>query len=268
MASYLGGSRSRSTAPPSALGSRRTDALFAYLAHTGTSHPREHLAELLWEPGNPTRSAGNLRVLLTNLRRQAAEFVDITRTTVTFNDRADAWVDSRAFLEAAEKALATQGSDDRDGSDESALATLRHASAMCRGEFLSHLDLQDATRFDDWLRDERARLHGLRGRVLARLVELELGTGDFAAALQDAGLLIRVQPWQETSHQLMIRARRATGDDAGAIKHFEMFDAQHRAEFGVARGVDHAGPGQRPGAPRRAGPHVTDGSEQCAARAA
>ena len=65
VASYLGGCSLSVDGTPVALGSRRTDALFAYLAHTGTSHPREHLAELLWEPGNPTRSAGNLRVLLT-----------------------------------------------------------------------------------------------------------------------------------------------------------------------------------------------------------
>jgi DNA-binding SARP family transcriptional activator len=236
VASYLGGCSLSTDGAAVALGSRRTDALFAYLAHTGATHTREHLAELLWEPGNPTRSAGNLRVLLTNLRRQAGAFVDITRTTVAFNGGPDTWVDSRAVLDMAEKALATQGSDDRDGLDESTLATLRDASAMCRGEFLSHLDLHDATRFDDWLRDERARLHGLRGQVLPRLVELELGTGDFASALQDAGLLIRVEPWQEKSHQLMIRARRATGDDAGALKHFEMFDAQHRAEFGTPAG--------------------------------
>jgi energy-coupling factor transporter ATP-binding protein EcfA2 len=69
--------------------------------------------------------------------------------------------------------------------------------------------------------------------VLARLVEAELAVGEFDAAAGHAGLLIRVEPWQDLSHQLMIRARRANGDEVGALKHFEVFDAQHRTEFGT-----------------------------------
>ena len=235
--SYLGGCAVLLEGSSVTLGSRRTDALFAYLAHTGAVHTREHLAELLWEPGNPTRSAGNLRVLLTNLRRQVGDFVDISRTTVAFHGGPDdVWVDSAEFIELAEKSLVVQASDEAANSGATALAALRKTAALCKGEFLSRFDLTGASLFDDWLRDERARVHELHIRILARLVELELGTGDFASAAQHAGLLIRVEPWREEPHQLMIRARRATGDDVGALKHFEMFDAQHRSEFGVPVG--------------------------------
>lgn len=265
MTSYLGGCAVLLEGSSVALGSRRTDALFAYLAHTGVAHTREHLAELLWESGNPTRSAGNLRVLLTNLRRQVGDFVDISRTTVTFHRRTDdTWVDSVEFIALAEKSLAGQGSADVRGSGEAALTALRKAAALCKGEFLSHLDLNGATSFDHWLRDERARVHDLRARILSRLVELELGTGEFASAAQHAGLLIRVEPWREEAHRLMIRARRATGDDTAALKHFEMFDAQHRTEFGAPASratrdlvgdlLHHDGPVRTSAAPAVAGP--------------
>ena len=232
--SFLGGLEVRLDGERQSLGSRRTDALFAYLVQTGTVHSREHLAELLWDQGNPTRSAGNLRVLLTNLRHKVGDFVEITRTSVAFRatDEATAEVDSVTFAEQAEAALGQA----RAGGDNDVLALLRKATSLCKGDFLERLDLPGGPAFDHWLRDERTRIHDLRADALAHLVEAELAVGEFTAAAQHAGLLIRVEPLREESHQLMIRARRASGDDVGALRHFEAFDAMHRKEFGKPAG--------------------------------
>lgn len=230
----LGRFEARETGDPIRLPSRRTEALFAYLVHTGRTHTREHLAELLWSDDNPTKAAGNLRVLLSNLRNSVGNYVEITRTTAAFRppDADLVQVDVRTF--DAHRSRPMRLAPDELGPPE--LEALQAALEVCRGEFLESLDLPGSTRFDDWLRHERTTLNDQRAAVLSHLVEAELGAGSTESAMRHALELLELEPLRESAHQLVIRAHIQRGDTAGAVRQFEHLETMQREEFGSVPG--------------------------------
>ncbi len=73
--------------------SRKVEALLVYLACTRHAHPREVLAELLWEERSQTQSLSNLRVALTSLRQLVGPYCTITRQDVSINVDSAVWLD-------------------------------------------------------------------------------------------------------------------------------------------------------------------------------
>src|SRR5438874_202500 len=65
--------------------SRKAEGLLVYLACTGRSHPREVLAELLWDERSQAQSLGNLRTVLASLRQQLAPYLLTDRQAVGIN---------------------------------------------------------------------------------------------------------------------------------------------------------------------------------------
>ena len=77
--------------------SRKVDALVAYLARNPGMHQRERVATMLWDDRPQDRALGNLRVVLTSLRKYLDPFIIITRQTVGLNPDANIWVDVSIF---------------------------------------------------------------------------------------------------------------------------------------------------------------------------
>ncbi|MCP4361639.1 MAG: hypothetical protein GY796_26815 [Chloroflexi bacterium] len=57
--------------------SQKEIALLAYLAHTGQTHNREAVADLLWEARSTRRSLSNLCAVLARLRKQVGDHLII-----------------------------------------------------------------------------------------------------------------------------------------------------------------------------------------------
>jgi DNA-binding SARP family transcriptional activator len=115
--------------------SDKVRALLAYLSVEERPHRREKLAGLLW-PDLPERSARtNLRHALANLRQVIGDqhatpaFLLISRQTIRFNARSDAWVDALAFTSALQ-------------AKQCPLGQLEEAVERYRGEFLEGFSLQ------------------------------------------------------------------------------------------------------------------------------
>ena len=68
----------------SAFAVKRKPALLIYLAHTGQTHSREALADLLWDARTSKQSLANLRTVLTRLRNQASDALIVERKTLTY----------------------------------------------------------------------------------------------------------------------------------------------------------------------------------------
>jgi DNA-binding SARP family transcriptional activator len=84
----------------SGFASRKVEALLVYLAYTRRAHPREVLAEMLWEERSKNRSLGNLRVALASLRKELGEYVVISRDTIAINPDTDIYLDASELEEA------------------------------------------------------------------------------------------------------------------------------------------------------------------------
>ncbi len=110
-------------------------------------------------------------------------------------------VDSRRFRELAEAGLA-----------ETNVSKLHEAAALCNAEFLTGFELASSPEFEDWASNVRM-LHGrLHLRSLRVLTEFYLAAGEWENALSSAGQLVQLDPLNETSHCLVFRAHKASGN--------------------------------------------------------
>ena len=84
---------------------QKAKALLVYLSITDQAHPRPVLADLLWDQGSEQQLMNNMRVLLSNLRRELGPYVTITRESVAFDRTAPHWLDTAELAQELSKNL-------------------------------------------------------------------------------------------------------------------------------------------------------------------
>ncbi len=120
--------------------------LLAYLIIvTGKPHPRENLADLLWDAPSTPNALRNLRALISRVRPHLPG-LSITRKTLTYTPAAGEQIDYLALTSAL---------SGTEGRPPLAAAALH----FYRGALLEGFYLRDAPRFQEWLTLERERLH-------------------------------------------------------------------------------------------------------------
>jgi Bacterial transcriptional activator domain len=138
--------------------------------------------------------------LQTDAATLGEDVLTVLGDAVSFDFRRIA-VDSRRFRELAEAGLA-----------ETNVSKLHEAAALCNAEFLTGFELASSPEFEDWASNVRM-LHGrLHLRSLRVLTEFYLAAGEWENALSSAGQLVQLDPLNETSHCLVFRAHKASGN--------------------------------------------------------
>ena len=157
------------------LSSRKETALFAYLVETGKAQTREHLAELFWPDRTQDQCLKNLRVLLSRVRRNLPEYLEVTRTTIAFRDGAAYTLDLdhlKYELDQVRAGLVKEGV-----LTPAAVASLNRISKQYAGEFLTDLQVNVGPEFENWLemkrRDLRAKVNQARRQLIAHALRSE-----------------------------------------------------------------------------------------------
>jgi len=185
--------------------------LLAYLLRTRVAPSRERLASLLFpEADDPL---GALRWTLSALRRQLGANVELGGDPVRLALPAGAFVDvevlSRgSWLEAV------------------ALPSLGH-------ELLDGLAFRSSPGFEMWLENERRHVAGTTSAVLHQAALARLARGEASEATQHASELVRLNPYEENAHVLLVRCLRAAGDLEGAALQVEACTQLFRRELGI-----------------------------------
>src|SRR5206468_1764679 len=143
----------QSGTPLTVLASHKGQALLCYLAVTRRPHSRAALAGLLWPELPEADARTNLRTALAKLHKVVAPHLSVTRETVGFNSTIPYWLDVERFLDALRRAAATPA--------PAAVAALREAVDLFRGDFLEGFYIRDAVAFEEWALGERQYLRGL-----------------------------------------------------------------------------------------------------------
>lgn len=171
----------------------------------------ERITEVVW-PDNPERRT-LVRGYINKLRK-AFDGTDamIERTATGYvlrvdEDRIDAVLFERLRAEA------TQALQDND--QRRAVALLRKAVALWRGDFLEDINI-DRIGGTEVIPPDEAHLD-----ALGDLAELELVTGDHRSARDRMRRAVRLQPAHQKYTELLMRALIAGGDRVGAIKAFD-----------------------------------------------
>jgi len=88
--------------------------------------------------------------------------------------------------------------------------------------------------FELWLDGERHRVAALVAGALREAAREEIASGRADEALGHARRLVALQPWDETCHELLVRALAQSGDVPAARAHVDLVTASFLDELGVA----------------------------------
>ena len=185
--------------------------LLAYLVRTRLPPSREALAALLFpEADDPL---GTLRWTLSALRRSLGEDAEVggdpLRLTLGAGTLVDVDVLSRgSWLEAVE------------------------LPGLGR-ELLEGLVFRSSPGFEMWLESERRQVAGTTGAVLHQAALALLARGEAEDAARYASELVRLNPYEENAHVLLVRCLSAAGDHEAAARRIDVCAETFRRELGV-----------------------------------
>jgi DNA-binding SARP family transcriptional activator len=100
-------------------------------------------------------------------------------------------------------------------------------------ELLDGLRFRSSPGFEMWLEGERRHIAGTTSAVLHEAALALLARGDPAGAERLAGQLVRLNPYEENAHVLLVRCRRVGGDSEAAARHVEACTELFRRELGI-----------------------------------
>jgi DNA-binding SARP family transcriptional activator len=210
---------------------QKAKALLVYLSVTGQAHPRPVLAGLLWDQGSERRLMNNMRVLLSNLRRELGQYVAITRESATFDRTAPHWLDTAALARGLAESLSRR--DATGQLSPTSLEQLAQSLKLYRGEFLQGFYLRGGRGFEEWLVVERERWQLQVQDALRELVGAALIQGRYRLGLEHASRWVELAPLNEVARRQTMLLYARTNQWAAALHQFETWKALLYEEMGL-----------------------------------
>jgi DNA-binding SARP family transcriptional activator/predicted ATPase len=201
---------------------RSSLALLAYLALSNRPHTRDELAALLSGDVAEGQARKLLRNALTDLGEHGLyDFLATNRQTIAFNPTAPYTLDIERLreLEAVETVIETE--------------PFEWAAARCDWELLDGVTIRDAPMFEAWLSLERQYVRRQLTRVTHQLLAHYWREGAAEAGIPLARRLIAIEPWQESTHRLLMHLLTIGGQRTAALRHYEQFRQNLAESVGV-----------------------------------
>ncbi|MCA1954390.1 MAG: tetratricopeptide repeat protein [Anaerolinea sp.] len=234
----LGGFRLLLDGKVVSLDADKSKALLAYLALEGaTPQPRARLAALLWSDQSEEKASHSLRQTLSGLRKALGEteessFLQITREEVQLNLQAPIETDAVCFERNLDKALYATRRESL-GRQRLDVRALIHVVDAYEGTLLSGISLSGSDLFEEWLLIERERFERKAIEALTLLADYYQRRGQFGQARQLAERLVRIAPWDEHAHALLIRLLAIEGQNSAALAQYRAVSRYLWREMGV-----------------------------------
>ena len=192
--------------------SRKTEATLYYLAVTGQTHARTHLAALFWPEDDEKTSRKNMRDVIFHLKKMVGDHLLITRTTVAFNVDAPYALDVDLLKTAVSSPVSTSTTATPDPQ------TITRAVAAYRNDFLTGFYVDDAPEFDNWIVAQSTHWRGLFIQGLNLLAEHYLQQHQYTEGLAVTARLLDVEPWSERAYQQRMLLFAYNGQRSDALK--------------------------------------------------
>ena len=189
--------------------------LLAFLAlHGGRPLHRGYVAGRLWIDLSQEHAHASLRTTLWRMRRVGCHVVDVTSTHIAI--ATSVTVDVHELEECARRVL-----------QAGAPATSQELYLLAHAEEL----LPDW--YQDWILQERERLHQLRVIALEATAEALILVRRYADAAMAALAAIGADPLRESAYRLLIRSDLGDGNAAEALRHFDAFRTELMTLYGL-----------------------------------
>ena len=218
----LGAPDARIAGVPLALHKQKARALLYYLAATGRSHTRDHLASLLWSESPDSNARHSLRSSLYHIRHalhtQGADQAlvgdgDLVSLELEY-DTCDLTHFRRLLVESSENALA-------------------EAVSLYHGPLLQGFVVADAPLFEEWLRFEGSEVRQAYLAALQRLAALAEQRQSWDEAITCVQRLVQLDPLSEEVQQRLIALYLRTGAIGQALRQYRQFENELRHELGI-----------------------------------
>jgi DNA-binding SARP family transcriptional activator len=184
----------------------RVQRLAAFLALRDRPLHRSFVAGRLWLESSQEQANTSLRVALWGARRLDVPLVDASTTHIGLSPLVS--VDARELAAYAERVLF-------EGTPVSRQAL---SCLVCAGDLLPDW-------YDEWINDDRTRLHQLRVSALECATERLLDIRRYTEAAAAGLAAVRCDPLRERSRCLLIRSYLASGNVVEALREFHEFRA-------------------------------------------
>ncbi|MDP6591024.1 MAG: BTAD domain-containing putative transcriptional regulator [Alphaproteobacteria bacterium] len=203
------------------LPTRKAEALLTFLALSpGHNYRRDEIAALLWSDRGRDQAHHSLRQTIYLLQKCLADLgvrrLLADRHTLAL-ERAAGRVDAIRMRDLA--AIGTP-------------KALLEAAALYRGDLLAGIDIADEA-FEEWLRDQRARLRELASDILMRLLRSQQDAGELHEALQTGLRLVGLDPIREDAQRLLIELYFNLGRSDSAARQYREYGLVLRRELGI-----------------------------------
>ena len=188
----------------------KAQALFYYLAVTGGSHRRLDLLNLLWHQiQDQERARNNLRVTLSYLRKRFSKHLLINRHTISFNHKSSYWLDTEVLKKAFQSPPRT-------------IEELQSIVEVYRGEFLEGFQVPEEDMYEEWIINERQKLHSLAVQALQSLISLYQEGQRYPEAIETANLLLELEPEREDTRKTLMDLLAAAGQRGNTLEQYEI----------------------------------------------
>ena len=220
---------------------RKAVALLSYLAlDDAKCRQRDTLATLFWPEYDQRRARAALRSVLWVLNRSPiGAWLRIEAETVSLQVELDPvpdgdapWLDVIHFRQLLALDQSHVLSPEADCSDH--LDRLNEAVALYRDDFMAGFTLPDAPDFDQWQFFQSESLRQCLASALDRLVKLYQAKGDYEPALPHARRRLDLDPLHEPAHRTLMQLYALAGQQAAALRQYQLCGEVLQAEFGVA----------------------------------
>ncbi len=208
--------------------SRKPQALLVYLACESRFHPREVIADMLWDDFTQDRALHNLRVVLSSLRKHARAYLTIDREKAGIKKGVSIWVDAGELENMALQIQALGGIRSIGLARE-----VEQITTVYRGEFLEGFFIRGSRGFEDWLIRERERYHQMTLELHGHLADHFAQGQDFSSAIRHATRMLALDPLYEAGHRQLIGLLAYSGQRNAAIRQYEFFHKKLKEEIGV-----------------------------------
>ncbi len=193
--------------------SGKVQELLAYLlVYRDRPHPRESLAELLWEASSTTQSKKYLRQTLWQMQQMlpTERLILIEPDWIRISPEANYWLDVAEFENAFALVHGVPGHQLGD----KIVALLVQAVGFYRGDLLEGW-------YSDWCLYERERLQNMWLAALDKLMSYCEVKRDYEAGLAFGMQVLRKDRARERTHRRLMRMAYLAGDRTGALRQYE-----------------------------------------------
>ena len=215
----------------SGLDARKVQELFCYLLlFRDRPHPREALADLLWDERHTDRPNRCLRKTLWQLRSALDAQIEslsdqvliIEPDWVQVSPGADLWLDTAVFDHTFERVRSLESSE--LGSED--VAALQRAVGLYRG------GLQESW-YQDWYLYERERFQHMYLSMLDKLMDYCEAHCSYETGLSYGALILQCEPARERTYRRLMRLYCQSGDRTAALRQYEHCVRALSEELGV-----------------------------------